>query len=110
MGDFVVKRWDLQPHPGDQAPVHIHHGSDEAFCVVTGQLEVLVGDQRRILNPGDLAVVPAGTAHTFATVGDAIAEIVVVMTPQIEALIAALHDAADEDRAAVWSRFNSEVV
>jgi hypothetical protein len=26
---FVVRRWDLTPYPGDQAPPHVHRESDE---------------------------------------------------------------------------------
>ena len=47
MGDFVIRRWELEPCPGDQAPPHVHHRSDEAFCVVEGLLDVRLGDERR---------------------------------------------------------------
>src|SRR5262252_7862220 len=108
MADFVVERWDLRPYPGDQAPPHVHHGSDEAFGVISGQLSVLVGAERRILGPGDLVVVPAGTPHTFATVGDETVRMYCVMTPEIDALIEALHEAStDEERAEVWARHRS---
>jgi mannose-6-phosphate isomerase-like protein (cupin superfamily) len=40
MSDFVVRRWDLEPFDGAQAPPHVHFASDEAFCVVSGQLSV----------------------------------------------------------------------
>ncbi len=110
MNDFVVRRWDLAPYPGDQAPPHIHHGGDEAFCVVEGQLEVLVGDERQLLGPGDVAYVPAGTVHTFATKGSEVSRVIVIMTPQIDALVQALHQPHDGDWADVWARHNSEVV
>ncbi len=108
--DFVVQRWDLAPYPGDQAPPHIHHKGDEAFCVVDGQLEVLVGDQRRRLSAGDHVVVPAGTVHTFATVDDEAVRVIVVMTPQIDALVRALHQPFDGDWTDLWARFDSELV
>jgi quercetin dioxygenase-like cupin family protein len=110
VADFVVRRWDLAPYPGDQAPPHIHHKGDEAFCVVSGQLEVLVGDRRRTLGPGDHVVVPAGTIHTFATVGDETARVMVVMTPQIDALVQALHTPGQGDWDSVWEQFDSEMV
>jgi uncharacterized cupin superfamily protein len=111
MSDFVIRRWDLKPHPGDQAPPHVHYRSDEAFCVLSGRLEVLVGDTRRVLGPGDHVTVPAGTTHTFATVGELEAQILVVMTPEVDELIGALHGAAtDAERAAVWARYHSEPV
>ena len=108
MADFVIERWDLDPGPGDQAPAHVHHGSEEAFCVLSGQLDVRYGSETRRLKEGDHLVVPAGTVHTFATVGDQPARILVVMSPEIQALIAALHAASSpEERDAAWARHNS---
>ena len=106
----MVREWDLAPYPGDQAPPHVHHRSDEAFYVLAGQLEVLVRDERRILTTGELAFIPAGTVHTFANRGPDAARILVVMTPEIDALIAALH--SDETGTAddVWARYNASVV
>lgn len=109
MADFVVRRWDLTPYPGDMAPPHIHHKGDEAFCVLEGRLEVLVGDRRQTLDAGDYVVVPAGTVHTFATVGDETVRVLVVMTPQIDALVQALHQ-PDGDWETVWERHDSELV
>jgi quercetin dioxygenase-like cupin family protein len=110
MPDFVVRRWDLQPYPGDQAPAHIHRSGDEAFCVVEGTLEVLVGQERRVLGPGDVAVVPAGTVHTFATHGDRVVRMIAVMSPEVDALVQALHEPPDGDVSAIWARHDSEVV
>ncbi|MEU4243282.1 cupin domain-containing protein [Actinoplanes sp. NPDC026619] len=110
MSDFVIKRWELAHYPGDQAPPHVHHRSDEGFCVLDGRLEVLVGGERRILGPGDHVVVPAGTVHTFATVDDGGARVLAVMTPEVDQLVTELHTAStDEERAAVWGRYHSEV-
>ena len=110
MADFVIKEWDLAPYPGDQAPPHVHHGSDEAFYVLDGQLEVLEGEQRRTLAAGELALIPAGTVHTFANRGPEHARILAVMTPEIDALIAALHSGQGEADDAVWARYNASVV
>jgi quercetin dioxygenase-like cupin family protein len=105
--DFVIKEWNLAPYPGDQAPPHVHHRSDEAFYVLDGTLEVLTGDERRILSTGELAFVPAGTVHTFANRGPDASRILCVMTPEIDALIAALHSGEGGD--AVWARYNASV-
>ena len=52
--------------------------------------------------------IPAGTTHTFATVDAEGADIIAVMTPEIDQLVTALHAAVtDEERAAVWKRHNS---
>jgi quercetin dioxygenase-like cupin family protein len=111
MGDFVIRRWDLDPYPGDMAPPHVHHASDEAFCVLDGRLEVLVGVERRALGPGEHVIVPAGTTHTFATIGDAPVSVLAVMTEEIDALVAALHQVSTPaERDAVWARFRSAPV
>lgn len=76
-----------------------------------GRLEVLVGDTRHVLERGDYLTVPAGTTHTFATVDDGGAQVLAVMTPEVDELVQALHSASnDEERAAVWARYHSEVV
>ena len=55
--------------------------------------------------------IPAGTTHTFATVDAGGADVIAVMTPEVDLLVTALHDAAtDEERTAVWERYNSAVV
>lgn len=111
MADFVIRNWTLDAADGDQAPTHVHHRGDEAFCVLRGRLEVLVGDTRRLLTEGEHVVVPAGTPHTFAAVGEAGAQVLVVMTPEIDALVEALHAAGSaEERAAAWAAHHSSLV
>lgn len=109
MADFVLREWNLAPYPGDQAPPHIHHESDEAFIVLDGELEVLVGVDRRVLTAGQSAVIPAGTVHTFATHGAGGTLVIAVMTPEIDELIQALHGASDEPTAAIWARYNASL-
>lgn len=110
MADFVIRRWDLAHYDGDQAPPHVHHASDEGFCVVRGRLEVLVGDERRIIGPGEHLTVPAGTTHTFATVDPDGAEVFAVLTPEVDDLVANLHQPmSDEERAALWERHRSSL-
>jgi len=72
---------------------------------------VLVGDARHVLDQGDYLTIPAGTTHTFATVDGAGAQVLAVMTREVDELVQALHAAStDEERAAVWARYHSEVV
>jgi len=108
----VIREWTLAPYPGDQAPPHVHHESDEAFYVLDGQLEVLEGAHRRTLGAGELAFIGAGTVHTFANRGPADARILVVMTPEVDELITALHLHGNEpggDKTAVWARYRSSL-
>lgn len=60
---------------------------------------------------GELAFIPAGTVHTFANRGSAATRVLPVMTPEIDALISALHSGErDGTGETVWARYNSSVV
>lgn len=106
----MIREWSLAPHDGDQAPLHVHHRGDEAFYVLDGRLEVQDGGTRHRLMTGDLHVVPAGSPHTFATVGDTTVRLLVVMTPEIDRLVARLHSDDVGDPAAVWAEHRSSLV
>jgi quercetin dioxygenase-like cupin family protein len=110
VADFVLREWNLAPYPGDQAPPHIHHRSDEAFIVLAGELEVLMDGERKVLTAGESALIPAGTIHTFATHGDGGSRVIAVMTPEIDELIQALHRGGEgEPAAAIWARYNASL-
>jgi len=106
--DFVMRRWQLRPHPFPQAPLHVHHRGDEGFVVLEGELDVTLGSDVERLGAGEFVIVRAGTPHTFATVGDLGATVLVTMTPEIDELVRALHDVPPDERGPVWARFNSE--
>ncbi len=110
MADFVLRRWDLNPYQGDQAPLHVHRSGDEGFVVLSGRLDVVLDTERHRLESGEFIVVPAGTPHTFATVGDEPVSVVVSMTPDIDELVRTLHTVTPEEMPAVWARFDSVVV
>lgn len=59
---------------GDPGHVHLHHG-EEIIRVVSGEIVVRVGDERRTCRAGDLAVVPADTVHGFRVVETAVLEV-----------------------------------
>ena len=110
MADFVLRRWDLDPYPGDQAPLHVHRSADEGFVVLTGRLDVVLDTKRHRLESGEFIVVPAGTAHTFATVDDEPVSVVVSMTPDIDELVRMLHTVPPQEMPDVWARFDSMLV
>lgn len=110
MSDFVIREWRLRPYPGDQAPLHVHHRGDEGFIVLDGRIEVQDGATRHRLERGQLHVVRAGSAHTFATVGDEGARVLCVMTPEIDRLVRRLHEPDVADLAAVWAEHHSALV
>jgi quercetin dioxygenase-like cupin family protein len=55
----------LQSGPAGAGPPPHQHPWDEAYYVLDGQLEVLVGDRVLSLSAGEFVHVPAGTVHNF---------------------------------------------
>jgi quercetin dioxygenase-like cupin family protein len=91
------------------ATLHVHHADDEAWHVLNGELTFRYGDHTETAGPGMTVFVPAGVAHTY-TAGDD-ARYLIVLTPRVTALIAALQ--ADRDPAhqhEIYRRFDSELL
>jgi mannose-6-phosphate isomerase-like protein (cupin superfamily) len=58
-----------QGEAGKGPPPH-KHGWDETFYILTGELDISVGDETRRLGPGSVAHVPAGVMHWFRFITD----------------------------------------
>ncbi|MEU0626422.1 cupin domain-containing protein [Streptomyces sp. NPDC005989] len=63
------------------APAHFHTRATELFFVISGSLQVLVGDEVTVLNTGDFLAVPPHTPHAFAAAPGAEADVLFVFTP-----------------------------
>src|SRR2546430_16541956 len=77
------------------ATLHVHHSDDEAWHVLDGELIFRYAGRTEAAGPGTTIFVPAGVAHTYTTGTDA--RYLIVLTPRLSALIAALQ--ADRDPA-----------
>jgi quercetin dioxygenase-like cupin family protein len=60
---------------GDVGPMHVHQG-DEVLRVLSGEILIHCGDQRRSCREGDLVVVAPGVAHGFRVVTETVLEVV----------------------------------
>ncbi len=49
--------------PGRDHPFHCHPTREEIIYVISGKAEQWVGQEKRILNPGDIAFIPMGQVH-----------------------------------------------
>ena len=98
---------ELEFGPGFAGPPrHRHRETDHAWYVLTGQLEVSVNGQQRVLAAGDFAFIPRGTPHGFATHGAQPARLLEVDTPRpldayLDELTAAFPAGAAVDQAEV---------
>jgi transcriptional regulator with XRE-family HTH domain len=65
----------------DTGKVPLVHDGEEAGIVLNGRLEVTVGDERRVLGPGDAYYFDSRSPHRFRCVGPAACEVVSACTP-----------------------------
>lgn len=63
------------------APAHFHTRATELFFVISGSLQVLVGEEITLLNAGDFLAVPPHTPHAFAAAPGCEADVLFVFTP-----------------------------
>jgi quercetin dioxygenase-like cupin family protein len=49
--------------PGDSHPWHNHPTREEIIYIISGRAEQWVGQQKRILGPGEMAFIPMGEVH-----------------------------------------------
>lgn len=96
-GDFSLMERTLPPH-GRQPPPHRHTTCSEAYFVLDGEVAVDIDGVESTLGPRAFALVPRGTAHTFANRSDAEARLLVIHAPAMDAYFAELH--------ALWHRDN----
>ena len=51
--------------PGSGPPPHIHHGVDEVYWLLEGELEVLDGERTFKASAGSVFYIPKGTLHAW---------------------------------------------
>jgi quercetin dioxygenase-like cupin family protein len=62
-------------------PLHVHRRTAETFFALEGMVEVTLGGERALLQPGALAFAPPGVAHTFANGGEGEARCLTIAGP-----------------------------
>ncbi len=66
---------------GGGPPPHVHSREDESFYIVSGRLEILLGDKTYQAKRGDFVYIPRGTVHAFKNVGSDTAVQLVTFVP-----------------------------
>jgi mannose-6-phosphate isomerase-like protein (cupin superfamily) len=59
---------------GPREPEHLHPHQESRFAVRSGALRVRIGATEQVVGPGQVAVIPPRTPHTFWVEGDAPAQ------------------------------------
>ena len=102
---FEIHEW----RGSGPATLHVHTRDDEAWHILEGELTFRYADRTEYAGPGKTVFIPAGVAHTY-TAGSG-ARYLIILTPRLRALIAALQ--ADRDPAhqtEIYRRFDSELL
>lgn len=111
--DFVVVEWTDSGELEWEwiAPLHVHHADDEAWYVLEGMLRFQIGEESHEVGPGGAVLAPKGTPHAFGNArrGEP-ARYLLVTTPRIRALVAALHEPGAHDYAAIFRAHDSEML
>jgi mannose-6-phosphate isomerase-like protein (cupin superfamily) len=115
--DFVIAEWQDPGGPVGPArliaPLHLHHGDDEAWYVLEGTLRVQVGSDIVEAHTGSGVFVPKGTPHTYWNPGPGPVQYLLVMTQNIYQLIQAIHAMPHRSvplLRAVFQKYDSELL
>ena len=98
-GESVLVETIVRPG-GFVAAAHVHPYQSERFEVLEGQLGLRVGEKELIAKPGDVALVPPGTAHRFWNAGEGKARFLCEVRPALrfESLIETMFTLAAEGK------------
>jgi mannose-6-phosphate isomerase-like protein (cupin superfamily) len=89
--------------------LHVHHADDEAWHILEGTLTFNFGEGPVEAPAGATVFVPAGVPHTYYEAHGP-TRYLIIMTPRLRELIAALHAAPYAQHGEVMRRFDSEIL
>ena len=69
--------------PGNGHNFHKHPQQEEVIYVIEGEIEQWVGEEKRMLQPGDSVFIPADGVHASFNVGTTDAKVLAILTPSI---------------------------
>jgi len=84
--DFSVFEQQLPPGPSP-VPLHVHDRYDEAPYMLDGEMHFVVGDTTSVAEVGAFVFVPRGEAHRFWNASPTPARMLVIGSPQAQALV-----------------------
>ena len=79
---------------GAEIPRHAHH-HEQGGIVVSGSLELTIGDETRVLESGQMYIIPGNTPHAARAIGDVV--VMDVFTPIREDYAAAMQQGTVAD-------------
>jgi mannose-6-phosphate isomerase-like protein (cupin superfamily) len=110
---FVLVEWTDEGGTSRERPIappHVHHADDECWYVLDGKLAFLVDSEEIVAGPGDAVFVPAGVPHAYWNAEDGPTRYLLVIPRRIADLLHELHDGEAKDFAAVFRKYESELL
>jgi quercetin dioxygenase-like cupin family protein len=102
---FEIHEW----RGSGPATLHVHHSDDEAWHVLEGELTFRYVDRLEVAGPGTTLFLPAGVPHTYTAGKNA--RYLIILTPRLSALIAALHGDRDPTHQhEIYRSYESELL
>jgi quercetin dioxygenase-like cupin family protein len=101
---FVIHEWKGSGPPY----MHVHYEDDEAWHVLEGTVTFKFVDRTIDVTKGSTVFVPAGVVHTYYANDEA--RYLIILTPQLNDLIAALQTSPINQHASIMKKFKSEIV
>ncbi len=98
--------------PGSQTPPHCHTRYSEQLYVLEGEFTIWAGENKVVLNTGESYLIPVGTPHVVAAIGDKPAHGLMIAAPSAFArLIAAVgtQEKAETPDMALFDRISAEI-
>lgn len=72
---------ETYPQGADTGPELLSHAGEEAGVIISGQIEITVGDQTRVLGPGQGYLFDSRQPHRFRNRGTEVCHIISACTP-----------------------------
>jgi mannose-6-phosphate isomerase-like protein (cupin superfamily) len=107
---LVIQDWPATGLASEVAPLHVHHADDEAWHVVSGALRFRFAAEEVVARAGSTVLVPAGVAHTFGNAGPEPSRYIIILPARLDELIHVLHEADPAEHAAIYRRYESELL
>lgn len=76
--------WESVTLPDEGPAPHIHHGHEEAFYILGGELTMLLAERTIVAGVGSFVVVPRGAVHAFRNHGQEPARLLTIMSPPMD--------------------------
>lgn len=106
-GSLAIVEYRFPPGALGAAP-HVHHGHEEHFQILDGEVTFDLGDESVAVGAGGTVSVPRGVAHGFRNASDSWASCLFILTPAgYENYFRDIHRALEEGQMLTPDYLNS---